>query len=202
MHRRNVSRHELERAMRENDTKPERRVAHILLKYAHVDVRSPAFHQVGEEQAGRTRSGNPDAHQSACCCLSTIARAYRSSRATPVTLATTRAARANGNDATLANNSRRVFAFGGRNPTKTNRSASSPAADTAAATAEGPGIGTTGCPASCAARTRRAPGSLIAGVPASLTMATLFLSASAATSEAARRTSLWACSDTAFVPMP
>src|SRR5947207_7425492 len=100
MHRRNVSRHELERAMRENDTKPERRVAHILLKYAHVDVRSPAFHQVGEEQAGRTRSGNPDAHQSACCCLSTIARAYRSSRATPVTLATTRAARAGGSSRT------------------------------------------------------------------------------------------------------
>ena len=40
-------------------------------------------------------------------------------------------------------------------------------------TAEGPGTGTTGNPASRTARTSRAPGSLIAGVPASLTSATL-----------------------------
>ena len=47
-----------------------------------------------------------------------------------------------------------------------------PAADSAVATAEGPGIGTTVMPAARAAATRSAPGSLTAGVPASDTRAT------------------------------
>ena len=75
MHRWHVARHELERAMRENDAKPERRITRILLDDAHVDVRSPAFRQIGEEQSGGSRPGNPDAHQSTDLCLSAIARA-------------------------------------------------------------------------------------------------------------------------------
>ena len=49
--------------------------------------------------------------------------------------------------------------FGGRKPSKTNRSAGTPAADRAATTADAPGIGTTGTSASRQSRTSRKPGS-------------------------------------------
>ena len=66
----------------------------------------------------------------------------------------------------------------GRKPSKVNRSAGIPAADSAVATAEAPGIGTTGTPAARASRTSRKPGSEIPGVPASVTRATDLPSAS------------------------
>ena len=74
-----------------------------------------------------------------------------------------------------------------------NRSAASPAVETAAIAAFAPGIGTTGKPASRTARTSRAPGSLTAGVPASLTSATLRPAFSMPTISSARAASLCSC---------
>ena len=62
---------------------------------------------------------------------------------------------------------RRAALFTGRNPSKKNRSAGSPATVSAASSAEAPGIGTTRTPAAMAAPTSRAPGSDSSGVPAS-----------------------------------
>ena len=59
----------------------------------------------------------------------------------------------------------------GRNPRKRKRSPGSPAAESAVATAEGPGTGTTGIRRRGPAATSAAPGSLTAGVPASETRA-------------------------------
>src|SRR5262245_16698566 len=74
---------------------------------------------------------------------------------------------------------RRLPGFTGRNPSKTKRSAGTPAAESAAATADGPGTGTTSMPAARASRTSRKPGSEMPGVPASVTRATEAPSASA-----------------------
>ena len=60
----------------------------------------------------------------------------------------------------------------GRNPSVRNGPSINPDALTAAARAEGPGIGDTRYPASSAAVTRSAPGSETAGVPASVISAT------------------------------
>ena len=66
----------------------------------------------------------------------------------------------------------------GGKPSNTNRSAGTPAADSAATTALEPGTGTTGTPAARASRTSRKPGSEMPGVPASVTSATDLPSAS------------------------
>ena len=62
--------------------------------------------------------------------------------------------------------------FGGRKPSKKNRSVGRPATVSAASAAEAPGTAVTACPASRAARTSLKPGSEISGVPASDTSAT------------------------------
>ena len=66
---------------------------------------------------------------------------------------------------------RRAPSFGGRKPSKKNRSVGRPATASAASAADGPGTAFTGNPASQAARTSLKPGSEISGVPASETSA-------------------------------
>ncbi len=74
--------------------------------------------------------------------------------------------------ASSAMRARRCVAFGGRKPSKKNRSVGSPETVSAVSTDDAPGIAMTARPASCAARTSLKPGSEISGVPASEISAT------------------------------
>ena len=73
--------------------------------------------------------------------------------------------------ASMLRRSRWAPALRGRKPSKKKRSMGSPEATRAQTTADGPGITSTGRPASSATSTRRWPGSLTPGMPASETKA-------------------------------
>ena len=77
-----------------------------------------------------------------------------------------------------------------------------PAAESAAVTADGPGIGTIAKPAAETARTSAAPGSLIAGVPASVISATRLPDESDSIMAAARLCSLCSCRETSRARTP
>lgn len=104
--------------------------------------------------------------------------------------------------ATSASRSPRARPLRGVKPKNVNGSGSIPDATSAASNADGPGIGTTRCPASTTLCTIRAPGSEISGVPASETIATSSPASSHSKSCAALAASLWACAEVNGVEMP
>ncbi len=97
---------------------------------------------------------------------------------------------------------RRSPARCGRKPSNTKRSPGRPLTLISAATAEGPGSGLTGIPASSAARTNRAPGSETPGVPPSETSARLSPSRNRPSSRSSLRLSLNLWQETVGVSRP